>query len=201
MYLHQRSFGQWHNDLSLSSPDPVLGSGFGASVALAADGTQLVVGEDFSVSSPHITDRYRQGKVHVYEGDQWALQSTLIPEGGLKPNSFGAKMALSGAGDLLAVCASYDSSDSAAIEPDSGTETLEESGSGYVFSRQGDAWQQQAFIKAPNPDAGDRFCYSLDLSDADDVLVVGAREEDGSAVGVGGEPDSNATDTGAVYLY
>lgn len=206
VYLYDKDDeDQWQTGAKVVSPDPVLGSKFGSSVALSSDGSVLAVGESHRFMPAHgpfaHPELEGQGKVHLFEGEQWNLQATLIPESGIKANQFGHSVALTDSGDHLVVCAPVDSSDSVALEPDTGVEALEESGSAYVFTRQGDAWQQTAFINSPNPDAGDRFCGSMGMSATGGMLAVGATGEDGSATDIGGEFDNNAEDSGAVYLY
>ena len=84
------------------------------------------------------------------------------------------------------------------------------SGAAYVFTRDdGTTWNQQAYIKAGNAEAGDRFGYSVSLDDSGDTLAVGGHEEDSAATGIGGEQQENCADpvtncafnSGAVYLY
>jgi hypothetical protein len=58
----------------------------------------------------------------------------------------------------------------------------------------------EAYAKAFNTDAGDRFGTSLGL--CGDVLAVGAPGEDSGATGIDGfEFDESQTDAGAVYLF
>ena len=47
-----------------------------------------------------------------------------------------------------------------------------QAGAAYVFVRNGVTWTQQAYLKASNTDAGDRFGYSAAVSG--DTAVVGA---------------------------
>jgi len=57
-----------------------------------------------------------------------------------------------------------------------------------------------AYLKASNTGAGDEFGHAIAVSG--DTLVVGAWEEDSSAVGVGGNQANNgAADSGAVYVF
>jgi len=71
----------------------------------------------------------------------------------------------------------------------------------HSCSRSPRRWFQQAYVKAPNTDAGDRFGTSTALS-ADGRLAVGAAAEAGGATGIGGDPSDNpATLSGAVYVY
>ncbi len=56
---------------------------------------------------------------------------------------------------------------------------------------------QQAYAKASNPEADDKFGSSVALSG--DTLAVGAYQEDSSALG--GESDNSADQSGAVYVF
>ena len=70
----------------------------------------------------------------------------------------------------------------------------------YVFVRDGESWTQQAYIKASNAGAGDRFGWSVALSG--DTLAVGAYREDSAASGIDGdEADNLSPNSGAVYVY
>jgi hypothetical protein len=61
-------------------------------------------------------------------------------------------------------------------------------------------WSQQAYIKASNTDAGDRFGYSLRIDDK--TLAVGATRESSAATGVNGnDADDTAVNAGAVYVF
>ena len=77
------------------------------------------------------------------------------------------------------------------------------SGAVYVFSLQSTGiWSQQAYIKASNTDAGDRFGFSVSLDDDGNSLAVGARQEDSSVKGIDGvQNNNNSNDTGAVYVF
>jgi hypothetical protein len=69
-----------------------------------------------------------------------------------------------------------------------------------VFTRSGATWTQQAYIKASNTEANDRFGESIALSG--DTLAVGAKEEDSAATGIGGDQaDNTASSAGAVYVF
>ena len=56
-------------------------------------------------------------------------------------------------------------------------------------------------LQASNPDSGDLFGYSVDLSGDGNTLAVGAYDEHGSSTGVNGAQNNNSGDSGAVYLY
>jgi hypothetical protein len=70
----------------------------------------------------------------------------------------------------------------------------------YVFTRTNGLWTQQAYVKASNTDAADRFAESLTLSG--DTLVVQAENEASSATGVNGnQADNSVPGSGAVYVF
>ena len=59
---------------------------------------------------------------------------------------------------------------------------------------------QQAYLKASNTDAGDRFGYSVAISG--DTVVVGAPGESSNATGIGGDQaDNSASEAGAAYVF
>ncbi len=110
---------------------------------------------------------------------------------------FGHSVALSG--DTLAVGAYRESSAATGVNGDQDSNSASDSGAVYVFVRSGGIWSQQAYLKASNTGASDRFGISLALSG--DTLAVGAHLEDSAAAGVNGDQSSNATiDSGAVYV-
>jgi hypothetical protein len=71
-----------------------------------------------------------------------------------------------------------------------------------VFTRAGNLWSQQAYVKASNTEEFDEFGSSLSLSGDGSLLAVGAHFEDSAATGSGGDQnDNSAFDSGTVYLF
>ncbi len=59
---------------------------------------------------------------------------------------------------------------------------------------------QQAYLKASNTDAGDKFGSAVSVSG--DTVVVGASDEDSSATGVNGNQSNNSANrAGAAYVF
>ncbi len=129
---------------------------------------------------------------------------------------FGSSVALSDDGMTMAVGAYWEESAATGIDGNavdtcgSGVNPgncASDSGAVYVFVRSAGSWTRQAYVKASNTGADDRFGWSLDLSGNGDVLAVSATREDGALTGITpGAPDSSATgdgaeDAGAVYLF
>ncbi|MGB5081357.1 MAG: integrin [Burkholderiales bacterium] len=114
---------------------------------------------------------------------------------------FGIAVALSGDGNTLAVGAAFEASSTSGIDsvPD---DTAVQAGAVYVFTRIAGAWSQQAYVKASNAQAGDRFGISLALSADGNTLAVGAPNEDSSSTGVGSTPNELASPAaGAAYVF
>jgi len=95
-------------------------------------------------------------------------------------------------GNLLAVGADLEDSNTAQIN---GTpnELASDSGAVYRFNRVGTTWSQDRYIKASNPDAGDRVGTGVAIvgSTTSSTLVVGAQQEDSHASGLGGDQTDN----------
>lgn len=113
-------------------------------------------------------------------------------------DSFGVRVAISG--DTAVVGAPGEDSHATGINGDQSSNSSEGSGAVYVFTRAGNGWVQQAYLKASNTDAGDQFGSSVDIDG--DTLVVGAPEEKGTANGVNGNQSSNhQLFNGAAYVF
>jgi len=179
------------------------------------------------VPADRINCAHQSGAVYVFirSGDTWAQQAYLKPSNfqlGETPNTrvgfwFGKSIALSADGNTLAVGAPTEGSAATGVNGDQvhdcrlGSEINCASGSGaaYVFTRSGNTWTQQAYVKASNTDAGDEFGDSVALSGDGSTLAVGAIGEDSAARGVGGNeiddcrsPGVNCrSQSGAVYVF
>jgi hypothetical protein len=111
---------------------------------------------------------------------------------------FGRSVALSG--DTLVVAAVNEDSAAQGVNGDQSDDTAVDSGAVYVFRRNGTTWQQEAYLKASNTGADDRFGSSVALSG--DTIAVTAQREDSAAQGVNGDQNDNtAVDSGAVYVF
>ena len=175
------------------------GDEFGYSVALSGD--TLVVGAYLEDSSSDIAPdetAIDSGAVYVFtrSGGTWTQQAYLKASNIGTTDNFGISVALSG--DTLAVGATGEQSASTGINstPD---DTVTLAGAVYVFVRNGTNWNEQAYLKGSNTEAGDEFGISVALSG--NTLAVGAHKEDSSTTGIGTSPDEAAGNAGAVYVY
>lgn len=184
---------------------------FGAAVALSEDGTTLAVGAPLEDSAATGVDGSQtedtssdSGAVYVFtrSGSGWVQQAYLKASNTGAQDQFGRSLALSADGQTLVVGAPQEGSAATGIDGAASDDTAENAGAVYVFARSGASWSQQAYVKASNTAAGDRFGATVALSGDGHTLAVGAPGEDSAATTVhGDEADNSALESGAVYLF
>ena len=132
------------------------------------------------------------------------IVAQLIQAGYLKASNtnaddlFGSSVALSN--DTLVVGAPNEASNATGMNGNEADNSAHDSGAVYVFTRTGDVWSQQAYLKASNTEAGDEFGIAVAL--LGDTLAVGAWNEDSMATGVNGnQADNSMSGGGAVYVF
>ena len=187
---------------------------------VTADGEYAQLGEDiFDTSVAHTMPLHlRFGASYVLQAcnnvgctDSAAVDvvdSMASAVGYVKPSTvglhhyFGRAIALSGDGATLAVGVPGDSSAATGIDGGQADNSAMGAGAVYVFVRTNATWSQQAYIKASNTDADDRFGGRLALSPDGSTLAVSAGNESSVATGVDGDQlDNSATFSGAVYVF
>jgi hypothetical protein len=199
---------------SNAGEDDHLGAGnalTGVALALSRDGRMLAVAaphEDSDARGVNGNQRndsaFDSGAVYVFtqSGSSWVQQAYLKASNAASGDQFGFAVALSGDGNTLAVAANFEDSGATGIGGNQNDESASGAGAVYVFVRNGAAWSQQAYIKTSNAAEGDRFGYSLALSDDGNTLAVGAIGEDSVSTGTGGnEADNSAEQAGATYVF
>ncbi len=207
----------WSQVGHINASSPIAGDQFGSAIALSGDGTTLAVGAPMNGGSatgvydddpsPADDSAYSSGAVYVYTGASasWSQQS-FIKASNTGPNDqFGSALALSAAGNTLAVSAVFEDSSATGVNGEEDDDSLNQSGAVYVFTRTGTTWSQAAYIKASNtgePGDGDTFGYTIALSDDGGTLAVGAPSEDSGASGIdSNQLDNSAIAAGAVYVF
>lgn len=130
-----------------------------------------------------------------------AIGSLPAPAGSAA--DFGRVLALSADGSTLAVGAEGEDSSATGVNGNEADTGAANSGAVYVYVRGADGgWVRQAYLKASNTGAGDRFGGAVSLSADGSVLAVAALEEDGNAPGIDGDQaNDSATSAGAVYVF
>jgi hypothetical protein len=199
VYIFTLDADDWSQQAYLKASNTGAGDAFGWSVSLASDGDTLVVGAVGESSSAVGVDGDQSdnsfpvsGAVYVFHRDStnWSQQAYIKASNTGVFERFGGAIALAGSGNTLAVGAYFEN------------QSLALSGAVYVFNRSGTDWSQQAYLKASNIGANDRFGASLALTEDGNTLAVGALFESSNAIGIEGDQfDESASKSGAVYLF
>ena len=173
---------------------------FGRSISLSADGNTLAVSAIYEASNATGIDgdqtngdARNSGAVYIFirsADNTWMQQAYIKASNTDAGDRFGRPISLSADGNTLAVGAWGEASNATGINGDQNNDGATDSGAVYIFTRSADSWMQQAYIKASNTDAGDRFGYSISLSADGNSLAVGAYGE-----------DSSANESGAAYIF
>ena len=191
----------------ISCPDPYADNDdfFANSIGLSADGNTLAVGafgESSAFGSDASDDSLRNaGAAYVFSrgASGWTQTAYIKPSRPNAGNNFGDALALSADGNTLAVGAYLESSDSVGVGAPGTNNYRSGSGAVYLFTRLNEAWTEQAFLKASNPDADDQFGKVLRVSADGNTLAVAAYQEDGGTSTAG--TDNSARESGAVYVF
>ena len=176
-YIFARTAGGWGQQAYVKASNTTLANSFGASVAISTDGSTIAIGAPGRATSA--------GAVYLFvrSGASWSQQSMLTASNAEGDDRFGAALALSANGSILAVGAIGENSDGSGA----GNNSAADAGAAYVFSRTGVAWSQQGYLKASNAEEDDSFGSALALNAAGTLLAIGAT----------GETDGE----GAVYVF
>ena len=205
VYVFRRSGSGWAQEAYIKASNLEAGDIFGHSVALSGDTLAVgATGEDSpdtgvnSGQGGNDTATADSGAVYVFRRDTnggWAEEAYVKAFNTDGNDQFGIGVALSN--DTLAVGASGEDSVSADAQLD---DSATDSGAVYVFRRTNGNWAQEAYLKASNVGARDRFGQRVALSN--DLLAVAAPQEDSASTGVNGvQANDGAADSGAVYVF
>ncbi len=205
VYMFVRSGGVWTQQAYLKASNTDRGGVFGWSVSLSGDTLAVgAFGEEGRAKGVNGDQSYKiayeSGAVYVFvrSGGVWTQQAYLKASNTEWFAWFGYSVSLSG--DTLAVGAPRESSNAKGVNGNQSDNSAADSGAVYVFVRSGGVWTQQAYLKASNTDANDRFGWSVSLSG--DTLAVGAFLEASNAKGVhGNQADNSLRMSGAVYVF
>jgi hypothetical protein len=188
---------------------------FGASLALTPSGDTLVVGAPgYSAIPRPASDRDYSGAAYVFENTNslWTQTARLrasnaggsymcedcgelaCPTSGTG-DGFGVAVAIFG--DTVVIGAPAEASAATGVNGDESDDSAPEAGAAYVFERIGETWEQTAYLKASNTNAGDHFGFAVAIHG--DTIAIGAERED-SGDG-SNESDNSAIDAGAVYIF
>jgi hypothetical protein len=160
---------EWLQEQKLLPDDGAPDDWFGRSVSVSGD--VAVIG-----ARSHDDNGRDSGSAYVFrrDGAEWRQEQKLLPDDGARDDWFGHSVSVSG--DVAVIGAWLDN--------DNGTD----SGSAYVFRRDGAEWRQEQKLLAGDGAPEDRF--GLDVSVSGDVAVIGASFD-----------DDNGDNSGSAYVF
>ncbi len=191
----------------------------GNAVAVSGDGTTIAVGAPHESSAArgingnqNDNSMYNAGAVYVFvlRNGAWTQQAYIKASNAGRNDMFGLTVALSRDGNTLVAAAPWESSAAMGVNGRQDDDALPQAGAVYVFTRSGETWSQQAYLKASNTGRkgqgddveGDQFGYSIAVSADGNTIAAGAISEDSGAKGLNGpQQDDAALSAGAVYVF
>lgn len=204
-YVFERTGTSWAQVERLTASNGDALDRFGHSVALSGD-TIVVGAPGERSSSPGVDGDQNDNSignagaayVFTHSGGTWSQQAYLKASNPGSSDEFGHALAL--ANDMLVVTAHREASSSSGIDSDQNDNSAFMTGAGYLFTRTGDAWFQEAYLKGPDTDIFDVF--GTDVAIDGTTVLIGSAGEDGSDVGVLGFPSDDGTESaGAAFAY
>ena len=122
--------------------------------------------------------------------------------GGGNQGHTGTSISISGDANTMAVGAPFESGGARGINGNQNDNSVYAAGAVYVYIRNGNAWTQQAYVKASNPGPNDHFGSSVALSRDGNTMAVAAHWESSAATGINGnQNDDSIPQAGAVYVF
>lgn len=211
VYVFTRSNGLWQQQAYIKASNPGVDDFFSESLSLSAEGNTLAVGavgEDSAATGINGDQSDNSssdvGAIYVFTrtSGTWLQQAYVKASNANFFDSFGRSVSVSADGNTLAVGADREDSAVSGINGDESNNSTGNAGAAYVFARTTGEWQQQAYIKASNPDENDFFGRSISLSADGSTLAVGAIVEESAATGINGsQADNSAGFSGAAYIF
>jgi hypothetical protein len=207
-YVFVRSGSAWSQQAYIKASNTGGGDGFGRSVALAADGSTLIVSapeeKSLVAGDPLNNAGSNVGAVYVFSrtGSNWAPGTYLKASNPDSEDYFGDDIDISADGTTLVVGTSRESSAATTVNGDEADDSAPEAGAAYVFTKSGANWTKQAYLKASNAQTLDGFGSSVSLAGDGNTLLVGAMYETGGEGGFNANQQSNSWHNGgAVYAF
>jgi hypothetical protein len=159
----------WDEVAKLTASDGAIGDWFGWSVSISGD--KIIVGAYYDDDNGN-----NSGSAYIFnrDGTNWSEQAKLVASDGAEGDYFGSSVSI--IGDYAIIGAYYDD--------DNG----EDSGSAYIFKRNGLSWSEEAKLVVSDGAANDWFGWSVFLSSG--YAIVGAYGD-----------DDNGNNSGSAYIY
>jgi len=130
---------------------------FGAAVALSDDGMTALIGEYWA---SNLALRAGAAFLFTFDGTTWTNEATFLPETTESQKLFGFALDLSSDGSMAVIGAKHENAGG-----------YNDSGTIYVFERNGTGWERTLYTTSPSPRHSGAFGASVSVSDNGKVLV------------------------------
>ena len=174
-YIYVRSGTSWTQQQQIQASDAQSSDLFGSSVSMNSDGTYVIVG-----AFAEATGGSNAGAAYVFtrSGSTWSQQAKIQASDAGASDQFGYSVSINSDGTYAAVGAK--------------TQTGFDYGAGYIFTRSGSTWSQQAKIVSSDIQSNDNFGISISLNSDASHVIAGAWGDDTAA---------GADQAGAAYIF
>ena len=168
-YIFKRSETSWSEQAKLVASDGQGSDYFGYSVSISGD--YAIVGAAYDDDNGD-----NSGSAYIFkrDGASWSEQAKLVASDGAAEDYFGWSVSISGDYAIVGAFRDDDNGD--------------DSGSAYIFKRDGGNWSEEAKLAASDGAAGDLFGDSVSISG--DYAIVGAYRD-----------DENGDNSGSAYIF
>ncbi len=163
-YILKRDGASWVEQAKLTTSGGSRVDVFGCSVSISGDYAIVGASKDYDNGD-------NSGAAYIFkrDGTSWSQQAKLTASDGAPEDSFGRSVSISGRYAIIGAIGDDDKGGN--------------SGSAYIFRRDGAGWSQQAKLTASD---GDRLdCYGGSVSISGDYVIVGAYNDDDNGGGSG----------------
>jgi hypothetical protein len=168
-YVFRRDGSNWIQQAKLVAEDGQAGDEFGGSVCIK--GNYAVIG---AIANDDAGEDAGAAYIFVRSGNDWVQQARLVSLDGAAGDHFGNSVSIDG---NYAVVAAH-------LDDDMSTE----SGSAYIFKREGQNWAQQAKLTAPDGNSNDFFGQGVSIDSS--YAIIGAPYD-----------DDNGDNSGSIYIF
>lgn len=153
VYIFIREGEEWIEQTRLVANDAEEWDAFGVSVSMTED--CAIVGANGDDDDGHLSG---SAYIFVMNGEEWTEQAKLTASDADEEDQFGKSVSICG---YYATVGAYENDDDGS-----------NSGSAYIFLRDGDEWTEQAKLTASDAGLVNRFGYSVSISG--NYVIIGA---------------------------
>lgn len=181
VYVFRNINNAWIQQAYLKADNSEYLDRMGSSIAISADGNTLIAGapdEDSDATGINgdgsTNNATGSGAAYIFsfQNDTWSQTAYLKASNSGYGDQFGRSVAINSGANIIIVGASDEDSSATGINGEQLNNSGADSGAVYVFSREGDTWSQQAYLKAPTSIYSNNFGIGVSVSGNGDTLGV-----------------------------